>query len=166
MARFDRQPTIPATRMDSHRLAPASHTLLALLEEEAQAFLGMAARLQGICPSHHDPAGCGCRQSPSSRCTNRLRETAATIVQFCEDHFAAEERLLRKAGLHASDPALWWAHARDHADFLARLHRCIEVIEHTPAFRTITELIVLFERFWLAHSLDHDRPALAAIDRR
>jgi len=156
----------PSPPMDSrHRPAQASRALITLLEEEAQAFLGISARLQGICPSHHDTGGCGCRHTPSPRCTSRLAETAGAIVQFCERHFEAEEQLLRDAGLHAQEPALWWAHARDHADFMARLHGCVEVIEHTPAFRTITELIALFERFWLAHSLDHDRPAVDILGR-
>ncbi|MCB1889322.1 MAG: hypothetical protein KDH20_17070 [Rhodocyclaceae bacterium] len=153
------------TRMDSHRHATASQALLDLLEEEAKTFLGISARLQGICPSHHAPERCHCRNGPSSRCTHRLVETAEAIVQFCEEHFAAEERLLRHAGLHASHPAQWWSHARDHADFLARLHRCVEVVEHAAPFHAIADLVSLFERFWLAHSLDHDRPAVVAIDR-
>lgn len=144
---------------DSPREALAAH-----FEQEAREFIRISARLLGICPSHDRPDDCHCRQRASRHCNTRLAETLESIVHFCEQHFAHEEHLMREAGLQRRDPALWWAHARDHADFMARLHEIVDVIEHAPAFRSIADLVGLFERFWLDHSLDHDRVVLRVLD--
>ena len=129
----------------------AHHQLTRHFELVAHELLRMSAQILSVCPELRDAHGCRCRQHRIPRCASRLGETLSEVVHTCERHLEHEQALLRANGLHALRPGLWWQHLRDHAEFMSRLHRIADAVEHVPTPQSMAEVLALFDEFWLQH---------------
>lgn len=148
-----------------HSSGDAVVSLVELLACQSRTFLHSAARLIGACPHHETPADCPRHNRPSHRCESALSEAIFAVVEFAETHFAAEERMMRAAGLDRMRE-LWASHTEDHAEFMARLHKIAERVDRAPACELTASAVNLIEGFWLNHHVDHDQAALAALKQR
>lgn len=157
-----RQPATAALRpRPEHNAKPAALAALeSSLERKSRFFLESTAALTGIgarCAG--DCARTGCREQ---RCETDLAQLGARVLAFVLAQRVKEETSFRQCRVRF-DARVWEAHRQDHAALVRSVTEALATDPARPAAVRALDLASLLDRHWASHHVDHDEPALAAI---